>query len=113
MKKILSFMVVMMLFSTIAFGQNFKAPVFEFKLNQHHELFKIEPPKLTMKTPKLSFDTTQLTFNKGLLGFHYERIIILPLDNMPCYVPPIQTIIQIPVLKENGYVNNIPNALKK
>ena len=51
--------------------------------------------------------------NYGLIkpGAYNMSILILPLDNMPCFIPDVSRVSKIPNLQSNGSAVKIPNKI--
>ncbi len=118
MKKFSFITLIALLFSVVAFCQQFEQPDIELKFNKPTQNFKIVIPntKLNFKpiTPNSSLNKLPLLGYKNFLRSIYnDRIIILPLDNMPCFVPRKYNSTQMPIYKGNEYAVKIPNALEK
>ena len=89
-----------------AFSQ-VKLPVFEkYKLGKGF----IEKYSIKMPAHLKNFSgkrASVLPFN-----LTYNSIITLPQDNMPCWVPDINTVAKMPVQKKMSN-NNMPNPMKR
>ncbi len=118
MKKSSFITLIAVLFSPVAFCQQFELPDIELKFNNPTQNFKIFIPntKPIFKpiTPINTLDKSKILLYKTFpIMLYSDRVIILPLDNMPCFVPRKYNSAKMPAYKGNEYLVKIPNALEK
>ncbi len=71
------------------------------------------------KLPDFKILKTPLYLKNGLykdyaviLPANNLNVLILPLDNMPCFIPDVSSVSKIPNQKSNGSAVKIPNKIK-
>ena len=89
----------------VAFAQDSS---YSFK---EERFFKI-PEIMVNKIPSYlkKYDVT--TLKNSFQNYSTSSVIILPQDNMPCFVPDVSQVIRIPNQLGIGFAIPIPNAIK-
>ncbi|MCY7291680.1 MAG: hypothetical protein LH615_05790 [Ferruginibacter sp.] len=75
------------------------------------DYFKKELEKIKMKDTKIPsylLGSDTLSFPQILQTIN--GVSILPQDNMPCFVPNVNKVAKMPVVKDEGFATKIPNA---
>ena len=102
--KYLTFFILFVVINAIAFAQDSSINLKKFK---EFKLPDIEIRKLPFKY------SDELVSNNVTLGkaFLKPGIYILPLDNMPCFVPDVSSVSKIPNQQFTGSAVKIPNKI--
>ena len=64
-----------------------------------------------IKIPKTIIVNNEKDFTIINLFYKNDTVIILPLDNMPCYIPDMSKVSKMPNLQSKGGAVNIPNKI--
>ena len=67
--------------------------------------------KLFKKPNDLNGDLNEKDFTIINSFYKNDTVIILPLDNMPCYIPDMSKVSKMPNLQSKGVAVNIPNKI--
>ena len=78
---------------------------------KNYKDFKMPLIKLFKKPNYLIGDLSKQDFTIKNSFYKNETVIILPLDNMPCFIPDISTISKMPNQQSKGSAINIPNKI--
>ena len=78
---------------------------------KNYKEFKLPLLKLFKKPDYLNGDLNKKDFTIIKPFYKNETVIILPLDNMPCFIPDISTISKMPNQQSKGLAVNIPNKI--
>ena len=78
---------------------------------KNYKDFKMPLIKLFKKPSYLNGDLNKKDFTIINSFYKNETVIILPLDNMPCFIPDIPTISKMPNQQLKGSAFNIPNKI--
>ena len=78
---------------------------------KNYKEFKLPLLKLFKKPDYLNGDLNKKDFTIIKPFYKNETVIILPLDNMPCFIPDISTISKMPNQQSTGSAVKIPNKI--
>ena len=78
---------------------------------KNYKDFKMPLIKLFKKPSYLNGDFNKKDFTISNSFYKNETVIILPLDNMPCFIPDVSTISKMPNQQSKGLAVNIPNKI--
>ena len=78
---------------------------------KNYKEFKLPLLKLFKKPDYLNGDLNKKDFTIIKPFYKNETVIILPLDNMPCFIPDISTISKMPNQQSRGSAVKIPNKI--
>ena len=78
---------------------------------KNYKEFKMPFIKLFKKPDYLNADLTKKDFAVINSFYKNETVIILPLDNMPCFTPDVSKISKMPNQQFGGTAVNIPNKI--
>ena len=78
---------------------------------KNYKEFKMPSIKLFKKPNYLNGDLNEKDFTIINSFYKNDTVIILPLDNMPCYIPDMSKVSKMPNLQSKGVAVNIPNKI--
>ena len=78
---------------------------------KNHKEFKMPSIKLFKKPNYLNGDLNEKDFTIINSFYKNDTVIILPLDNMPCYIADMSKVSKMPNLQSKGVAVNIPNKI--
>ena len=104
MKKIQS-IICLLFFTSFASAQD------SSMILKNYKDFKMPLIKLFKKPNYLIGDLNKQDFTIINSFYKNETVIILPLDNMPCFIPDISKVNKMPNQQSKGTAVNIPNKM--
>ena len=104
MKKIQGF-ICFLFFTSFACAQDSSV------ILKNYKDFKMPLIKLFKKPSYLNGDFNKKDFTIINSFYKNETVIILPLDNMPCFIPDISKVNKMPNQQSKGTAVNIPNKM--
>ena len=78
---------------------------------KNYKEFKMPFIKLFKKPNYLNADLSKKDFAVINSFYKIETVIILPLDNMPCFIPDVYKVSKMPNQQFKGLAVNIPNKI--
>lgn len=78
---------------------------------KNYKEFKMPLIKLFKKPNYLNGDLNKKDLTIIKLFYKNETVIILPLDNMPCFIPDMSKVSKMPNQQSKGGAVNIPNKI--
>ena len=98
-------------FICFLFFKSFASALDSSVILKNYKDFKMPLIKLFKKPNYLVGDLNKQDFTIINSFYKNETVIILPLDNMPCFIPDISTISKMPNQQSKGSAVNIPNKI--
>ena len=98
-------------FICFLFFTSFASAQYSSVILKNYKDFKMPLIKLFKKPNYLIGDLNKQDFTIINSFYKNETVIILPLDNMPCFIPDISKVSKMPNQQSKGSAVNIPNKI--